>query len=1053
MLAMLGAAGRGDGQVAVIRGPAGIGKTRLAEEIAARARDRGARVAMGRCWQDGEAPPLWPWRAILRDLGAPGGILDERQGEPPQGRFGRFLAVLDHLRAAARATPRVIVVDDIHLGDPATLLLARFLVRERRGLPLLLLLTRRDETPGVASEVIELLSELERDATAVPLGGLSEDAVRAFLSASGVRRPTRELSHAVATITRGNPLHLRSVTRRGDLGADGVLGGLEEAVGRLVHQLSGTDRRVIALAALLGADVSVHEVARVADTSPVLAAESLARAAGLGLAAELADGRFGFVHELVRQSALSSLTLPERLDAHARAARLVTGHEPDRMLRRAHHAFAAASRSGEDAETAVQIARDVAAALQAADGFESAAALLGRAVEIHDAAALVSPAAELAVEWAESVLACGRLAEARPLFQRAARIAETEGDTLALARAALGLGGVWLREHRRTDEAERMLALQRRALEALPVEATVLRARLTVRLAAEDAYRGRPVTPVLDGVDAARRTGDARALAEALSLCHHALLTQEHNRRRLELAEELIAVAAAAGDGLFSLLGLCWRATNLFLLGEPSASAALAELRLRADAVRCRSVLFIVRALDVMLAIRAGRFAEAETAAADCFQLGTEVGDADALAYHGAHLSAIRFFQGREAELADLAVSIAESPTLIPERERAFASAAALFALRAGRPQAARALLDRLRRDGLGSIPASTSWLLAMTAVVELARVLEDRGIAQAVYDVLLPYAELPVMASLAIVCFGSAHRALGVAALTCGRLDVAIEHFAAAVLANERLGHRPAAIQTQAELGLAHLRRAGDGDVRRGWALVQEAIAAGEAIGMDGLVAGWRDALLAADASNARPEGHAARMALAQPGRWRVVLDNQVATVPDRVGMRYLARLVAAPDRDIPALALVIDEATSPIASRPDLVMDRAAVTALRERIGQLRGTPSLSPGEQDELVALTRELARAVGLGGRIRTFVDAPERARTAVRKAIKRAIVQISAANPSVGQHLARRIETGAVCRYRMESSGSSTCATTGAAVALTVGPEGVALPPLRTVLGV
>src|SRR5438128_3853935 len=103
---------------------------------------------------------------------------------------------------------------------------------------------------------------------------------------------------------------------------------------------------------------------------------------------------------------------------------------------------------------------------------------------------------------------------------------------------------------------------------------------------------------------------------------------------------------------------------------------------------------------------------------------------------YGAHLVAIRTFQGREAELADLAASIATSPTLI-ERECAFGFAATLFALRAGRPQQAQALLDRLRRDGLGPIPLSSSWLLAMLAVVELAAALEDSSIAQAAYDAL----------------------------------------------------------------------------------------------------------------------------------------------------------------------------------------------------------------------------------------------------------------------------------------------------------------------------
>ena len=90
-----------------------------------------------------------------------------------------------------------------------------------------------------------------------------------------------------------------------------------------------------------------------------------------------------------------------------------------------------------------------------------------------------------------------------------------------------------------------------------------------------------------------------------------------------------------------------------------------------------------------------------------------------------------------------------------------------------------------------------------------------------------------------------------------------------------------------------------------------------------------------------------------------------------------------------------------------------------VEEACEELRQRPALGPGEQEELDGLTRELARASGLGGRIRSFADAPERARTSVQKAVKRALDEITAANPTVGRHLARRVETGAVCCYRPE----------------------------------
>jgi hypothetical protein len=305
-----------------------------------------------------------------------------------------------------------------------------------------------------------------------------------------------------------------------------------------------------------------------------------------------------------------------------------------------------------------------------------------------------------------------------------------------------------------------------------------------------------------------------------------------------------------------------------------------------------------------------------------------------------------------------------------------------------------------------------------MLGVVELAVAFDDVHNAQAAYDALAPYAELPIMASLAVVCFGSVHRPLALAALTCGKIDLAIEHFQAAVTANERFDHRPAAIQARAELGLALLRRAGTGDEQRGRTLIHDAISEAKSLEMTGLVTRWQDVLATLETRPVSTERQYVSIASTPQGGWRVALGGHIATVPDLVGMRYLACLITEPNREIPALALVADQGVSPLATNGHAVMDTTAIAAVRTRIRELRQQQALSTEEQDELDALTHELARVSGLGSRIRSFADAPERARTAVRKAVKRAIEQVTAANPVVGQHLAKRVETGAVCCYRV-----------------------------------
>src|SRR5260221_4848260 len=159
------------------------------------------------------------------------------------------------------------------------------------------------------------------------------------------------------------------------LNAETLLEGLEQAIPQILERLPSANRRLVGFAALLGVEVSLYEVARLAEVAPSVTAEALAHATGLGILVERSGNRVSFVHERVRAAALALLGSSERLAAHARAATLLTGSTSERVWRRVHHAFLAASRSSEDAASAVQVAREAATALQATDGFEQAAEL------------------------------------------------------------------------------------------------------------------------------------------------------------------------------------------------------------------------------------------------------------------------------------------------------------------------------------------------------------------------------------------------------------------------------------------------------------------------------------------------------------------------------------------------------------------------------------------------------------------------------------------------------------------------------------------------------
>lgn len=868
LAAALDLARAGRGQVVTVCGPAGIGKTRLCQEGAELAAAAGFTVVWGRCWSGGGAPALWPWQPILTELCGPAaaGLLGQ-DAEGPFGqdrpgpasvdpeRFSRFTAVVERL--AALSTPVFLVIDDLHAAEPGAVLLAEFVARMRHRLRLVMVVTAREgdrSGPGVGVSGTRL-EGLEPEATRVELGRFTVSDTAAFLAAHDVAGPDPDLLAAVHQVTAGNPLHLHRLLALGAPGGPGSPGrprrscilptGMRNVIERSVRQVGIGTRRVLARSTILGPTPSVAGTSVVAGVGSAEVLDAVGQAAGFGLVGMVRSDSFEFSHDLVREALAATLSPRERMDTHARALAALgdvgAGESHQLTARRVHHAVHAAGRSRADAAAAVAACRAAAASMIQRYDYEQAAQLLCTAVELHERASLGAPAADLLLEWARAVQSTGRLTEARMVYARAVEAARAADDPAAYARAALGLGGVWVNEHRDHASRERVLALQRDALDGLGPDHAALRCHLQVRLSAEMVYvAGNPVADVLTGLEQARRLGDRQLLAEALSLTHHALLRADHTTDRLPLAEELIAVASAAGDGVLALMGLLWRTVDLFHLGDSRAERTLADLRVRAEALHCRSIQYVAAVQDVMLTIRAGRLSQAEEAAASAYRMGQEVGDADAFGYHAAHLLAIRWMQGRGAELVDLAAEAATSPTLVLA-EFTFQATLARLAAEAGQLQRARHALDRITQAGLAALPQSSTWLTGMLGIVESAAALGDAGIAGQAYHLLHPYADLPIMPSLAVVCFGSVHRPLGLAALTVGDIEASVHHLRDAVDANTRLGNHPMTTCAQAELAQVLRRRGRSGDHRQARHLLLEASGNGAAMGMNVRAERWR--------------------------------------------------------------------------------------------------------------------------------------------------------------------------------------------------------------------
>lgn len=642
---------------------------------------------------------------------------------------------------------------------------------------------------------------------------------------------------------------------------------------------------------------------------------------------------------------------------------------------------------------------------------------------------------ESLLEAAEHRRRLGRLSDARTAFLALAAAAERDGDDTALVAAALGVGGIWVHEQRDVlGRAEVNVLWERAARVVAP--GSIEAARLAVRRSAEAVYEGAPLDAVLAAVEDVRAFGDDPAHAEALSLLHHVQLGPRWAKSRLGLAEEIIRLSARGGDALLALVGLCWRTVDLFLLGNPSARQSLSELTERSQAGSCEALAFIADVLAAMVLVRAGRFEEAERAATDAVARGTAVGDPDAGAYYGAMLAVLRWWQGRAGELIPFVREISSSPRL-GFNDHVYVGADAVLSALAGDTDGAEEALARLSVVGLGRLPESSSLLTTLALVAEAAFLLGDDQMAGSAAELIRPYAHLPVMPSLAVVCLGSAERPLGLAAATLGSLDAAVHHLDAAIVADQRLGNRPMAVLTEHTLAGVLQARGAPGDEARSEDLAARSAERASRMGME-LPAhpGW---LVRSHAARSGPV--ARRAALERcAGGWRIEVEQRVSLIPDRIGFEYLAALISQPDRDLDVVWLAAGLSTA--RERAEAVLDATALREYRRRAAELTATlqeEGLAVAEADrarhELGALTAALSAAVGRGGRQRAFPGSRERARTAVRKALIRAVTSITAVEPDLGRHLQATLETGVVCRYRPTASWI-----------VTVRPPASSLPP-------
>ena len=331
------------GRSAVLIGEPGMGKTRLTEELAERAVERGFRVHLGRCSSDEGAPPLWPWTMLLRSLSDdrdvtestdPVGLLEPRASPSDTAatnasaahgsdRFAQFDEVARALAEAAARQPRMLILDDLHWADPSTLRLLRHVTETVDRGRLAIVVTRRAHPvpSGALADYSETLAR--RHALRLELAGLTVDDIGELVTATDAPAMDAGVGAALRERTGGNPFFLLELLRanRSGVGINAVPASVSDVIMARMGRLPAATQAVLRSAATLGRTVDPDLLARLTGGSVDDAFDALEPAVDAGLLTVTVDGELRFAHGLVRDAVEATDSPLRRQRRHAAAAR------------------------------------------------------------------------------------------------------------------------------------------------------------------------------------------------------------------------------------------------------------------------------------------------------------------------------------------------------------------------------------------------------------------------------------------------------------------------------------------------------------------------------------------------------------------------------------------------------------------------------------------------------------------------------------------------------------------------------------------------------------
>ncbi|WP_394617664.1 ATP-binding protein [Lentzea sp. JNUCC 0626] len=808
----LGAARSGSGRLVLIGGEPGIGKTRLAHEVATLAEASGIPVVWGRASDDEGCPPYWLFRQVARALtdSLPSALIDGGTStDSATARFEAFEAFSEQLRAHASDAGLVVVLDDLQWADAASMALLVHVARGMARSRLLLVGTYRDTENSGREMLTATFAAVSREAglVRVRLAGLPTADVHRQLEAATRGPVTAEMAALVHHRTGGNPFYVNELAPLLDRAAETVPDGVLDTVRARLARLDPVCRELVSIAASLGSGLDAAQLAAVTDWPLDTVLNALDEAAAAGLLAPGENRRFQ--HDLIRDAARADLPTATRARAHARlAAWLATRPDAaERVAEIAHHWLASApvgdpGQAAEWAERAGDQALDRLA-------WEEAAGLYRRALDAG-APLTAGDRARLLLRHATALTRDGDLQSAAEFLTRSAEAARAANDPEALGAVALAMEGVsnpW------GDFVGNRLAVE--ALAQLRAEDTALRARLLALVGGEAGFAGGPDADrySAEALAMAERLGDASVLRSALRSRQMARSGPDGVHERLALAERMFALGETEQDDDTRLWGLLWRFDAFMMLGRiDDAEIALPSMLRLAERLHRPLATWHYLRSRAATEITRGRFDDAIGTVRRCVELADGRTHSSAFGVSAFVLILLDGLTGLDLLTDEQHAEFERHypPNFLPAYSYYWAQLGDLERAR----RFARGVADE---DGY---PRPV--LLSAAAVrAELAWLFDDRRLAAKTAELLRPHADLFVTGGAgSLANAGSVRTHLGLADAARGHLDDGVRQIRLGIAADDTAGIVPAAAFGRWHLASVLSRRRRPGDTEEAAAL-----------------------------------------------------------------------------------------------------------------------------------------------------------------------------------------------------------------------------------------